>query len=250
VYVTVKLGDHLPSVALAQARLVESGAENLVVDGIFGHKTAAAVKAFQTRERLPVTGTVDPDTWTGLIQKEPITVVDVLDATEDVLEEDGPYLQDGHAHIMVNFGMSRGAHHTIQQLIAREEPGSVALLRFHGHGNPGTMHVTGGWITVASAFRSIHFKDKDAVRAYHRLGGIMKRYGSIELHGCSVARGIRGHQLLSGMAQACGVPVSAGLGSQTGADMANRFEGGTLTQYPFGLTRRSWAKRVFSSCQW
>ena len=35
----------------------------LAIDGIFGPKTNAAVKAVQTRMGLPVTGTVDRDTW-------------------------------------------------------------------------------------------------------------------------------------------------------------------------------------------
>jgi hypothetical protein len=251
VYLTVKQGDHLPSVALAQARLVESGAQDLVVDGIFGPKTAAAVKAFQTREKLPITGRVDQQTWGGLIKKEPITVVDVLDASEiDVLQDDGPFLRDGHSHFIVNYGMSSGAYHVMQKLIASEAPRSVALLRFHGHGYTGTMHVTGGWLTKSSAFKAEHFKSRVAIDCYHEMGAIMKPYGSIELHGCFTGRGMRGHKLLAGMAQACGVPVSAGLGSQTGGDTANRLEGATLTQCPSGLTLRAWAKKVFSVCQW
>lgn len=35
----------------------------VVPDGIYGPSTASAVSAFQRREGLPVTGTVDQDTW-------------------------------------------------------------------------------------------------------------------------------------------------------------------------------------------
>ena len=63
----------------------------------------------------------------------------------------------------------------------------------------------------------------------------MKPYGSIEMHGCRVAVGLRGQKLLSGIADTCKVPVSAALGYQTGAETANRFEGRTVTYFPFGL---------------
>jgi len=40
-----------------------SGVPGLAIDGIFGPKTAAAVRVVQTRLGLPVTGTVDHTTW-------------------------------------------------------------------------------------------------------------------------------------------------------------------------------------------
>jgi hypothetical protein len=252
-YVTVKQGDHLPSVALAQARLVENGAADLLVDGIFGPRTAVAVAAFQGREKLPVTNCVDQLTWASLIKNVPMAVVDVIDAAEIVvLEEDEPYLRDGHSHVMVNYGMSRGAMAIVERLVASEAPHSVALLRFHGHGNPGAMHVSGGWVAgaIASSFRAQQFRNPEAVAAYSRLGGIMKSYGSIELHGCNVAAGSRGHQLLSGMAGACAVPVTAGLGTQNGAQKANRFEGPVHTELPLGVSLKTWASRVFAKCGW
>jgi len=48
-----------------QVRLVTFGAV-LTIDGEFGPNTEAAVKAFQADQGLPVTGQVDPATWTAL----------------------------------------------------------------------------------------------------------------------------------------------------------------------------------------
>lgn len=44
----------------------QGAAQPLTPDGIFGPETAAAVREFQRRGRLPVTGTADFDTWTAI----------------------------------------------------------------------------------------------------------------------------------------------------------------------------------------
>jgi murein L,D-transpeptidase YcbB/YkuD len=54
-------GSEGPQVADLQRRLNEHGA-GLVVDGIFGPRTEAAVRAFQRRNRLKVDGIVGPAT--------------------------------------------------------------------------------------------------------------------------------------------------------------------------------------------
>ena len=77
-----------------------------------------------------------------------------------------------------------------------------------------------------------------------------QQYGSIELHGCHVGFWHPGRDLLSGMAQASGVPATAGLLLQYGSYMANRFEGPTSTFCPNGLKLKEWSHKVFSQCQW
>jgi putative chitinase len=56
------------SVASLQFRLRAAGdlAANSVIDGDFGSQTETAVRAFQQRNRLTVTGIVGPDTWQAL----------------------------------------------------------------------------------------------------------------------------------------------------------------------------------------
>lgn len=60
-----RLGDRGADVRWAQRRLVREGAD-LVVDGIMGRKTYAAVRAFQRSMGMPVTGTLDKATWRAL----------------------------------------------------------------------------------------------------------------------------------------------------------------------------------------
>ena len=55
-------GDHVREI---QTRLNQNGA-GLSVDGVFGPRTDAAVRAFQSRRRLTVDGIVGPNTWAAL----------------------------------------------------------------------------------------------------------------------------------------------------------------------------------------
>src|SRR5262245_16700112 len=59
-------GDKGGQVSLIQEWLCLHG-ENIVCDGDFGPATEAAVKGFQARKRLAVSGVVDSDTFTQLV---------------------------------------------------------------------------------------------------------------------------------------------------------------------------------------
>lgn len=50
----------------AAVRVLQQGLGGLVVDGKFGSRTVAAVKALQTARKLPATGVVDTRTWNAL----------------------------------------------------------------------------------------------------------------------------------------------------------------------------------------
>ena len=253
-YVTIQRGDRLPSVALAQARLFQVGAgrPDLAVDGLFGPETEAAVLDFQARVGVAATGKVDPPTWLAMDIGRAISAVDVIDATDiTVYEEDHPHLADGHSQIYVNYGMSRGVRHLIERLVAGHRPRSVALLRLHGHGGSGHMVVSGGTQAYgSSSIAGEHFTNPEARAAYQRLGSIMKPYGSIELHGCTVATRANGQRLLAGLVETCGVPVTAALRCQLGAAAAARFEGPIATHFPNRATLPLWAQSVFTECEW
>jgi hypothetical protein len=60
-------------VVWAQEHLYRAGLP-ITIDGRFGAETQAAVESFQTAHGLPVTGMVDPATWTALLRYPPVRV--------------------------------------------------------------------------------------------------------------------------------------------------------------------------------
>jgi len=62
----VRKGDQQHPVQTLQ-HLLRARGQNLTVDGIFGPRTDAAVRAFQQQKALAVDGIVGPDTWSALI---------------------------------------------------------------------------------------------------------------------------------------------------------------------------------------
>jgi peptidoglycan hydrolase-like protein with peptidoglycan-binding domain len=62
----VRKGDQQHPVQTLQ-HLLRARGQNLTVDGIFGAKTDAAVRAFQQQKALAVDGIVGPNTWSALI---------------------------------------------------------------------------------------------------------------------------------------------------------------------------------------
>ena len=187
-FVRISRGDRLPTVALAQARLVMDGA-NLDVDGAFGPRTEDAVIEFQRRHHLAETGNVDPGTWHVLGAARELVAVDHIDAADlAVLAEDRPHLDDGHSNIHVlSASETRGVRVAIESIVARHGARSVSLLRFHGHGGPGHMVVASGrYGDYPNTFAGEYFRAPTAatLELFARLGSIMKPYGSIELHGC------------------------------------------------------------------
>lgn len=72
-YPDLEQGDSGPDVEYAQILLNNNRAPGqalLVVDGIFGSKTRAAVQAFQRAKKLPVTGVINTATWAALLGAE------------------------------------------------------------------------------------------------------------------------------------------------------------------------------------
>jgi peptidoglycan hydrolase-like protein with peptidoglycan-binding domain len=62
----VRKGDQQHPVQTLQ-HLLRARGQTLTVDGIFGAKTDAAVRAFQRQKALAVDGIVGPNTWSALI---------------------------------------------------------------------------------------------------------------------------------------------------------------------------------------
>lgn len=64
----IAYGDRGRSVEDIQRRLLQMGYTlSLGVDGVFGHDTAQSIRQFQEDYSLPVTGAVDTETWSALV---------------------------------------------------------------------------------------------------------------------------------------------------------------------------------------
>ena len=68
---TLKVGSRGTDVKALQNKLIELGYLSGKADGVYGSKTAAAVKAFQKDHGLTADGIVGPQTWNTLDNAEP-----------------------------------------------------------------------------------------------------------------------------------------------------------------------------------
>lgn len=244
-YPYLKYGDRLPAVGVLQKLLNGTGA-SLVADGIFGSRTKAAVEQFQRPRRLGVDGIVGKNTWprlavvgAGLVKV--IDCVDVFDPSLFRLEARDIRGVGGNP-ILIG-GMSNGVEQAIMDILRATRPGTVFLLRFHGHGASGTAGISDGQGGIAGEhLSSIHTGNLARLRpVIGRLRSIFSAYGCVQFMHCSTGRGPRGRQLLSEIAQELRVPVSAGTVDQLGGGLSTfRFEGPTHTSIPGGGTLKSW----------
>lgn len=65
---TIRAGDSGSAVRDVQERLARLLSFDVAVDGRFGSRTQAAVRAFQRERGLPADGVVGPETWRGLVE--------------------------------------------------------------------------------------------------------------------------------------------------------------------------------------
>jgi hypothetical protein len=245
--IILRRGDNLPTVAVLQSYLNQypTMTQCLGTDGNFGPLTEAAVQKCSGKTF------VDYFTWQHAVGNE-WQIIDSVDRTEyydpkhAINDHDdlAPYRQT----LLEQFGMSFGSPAVVNQVHSSGRPGQVVLLRFHGHGGPGHMYVASGRDHAGSSFHYLY--SKRFYESLRPLREIFAPFGSVELHGCNVGRGRPGRILMSGMAgmaDALGVPVSAGLGTQQGGGKRTfRFETRTITYCPNGESLKNWARRVCS----
>ena len=251
--IRLRRGNRIPTVAVVQAFLNDKReAENLIaVDGIFGPETQRAVQEFQQNQRLKKTGTVENELWSRLVGKR-WQVIDHVDRTDYDSEKhqilDHEDLEPFGQTILEQFGMTLGGPGVVRRVAGSARHGKVALLRFHGHGAPGKMVVASGRRSApGSSFSSQNTPRFD--RALQSLRPIFAGFGSIELHGCRVGRGRAGRILLTRMANATGVPVTAGRNSQFGGGTSTfHFEGPTRTIAPGSQSLKQWARAACQAC--
>jgi hypothetical protein len=248
--IILKRGDKLPTVAVLQSYLNQqpSTPEFLVVDGVFGPRTEAAVIRFRDVTHLRKGKEADYAVWKRVVGADwqMIDSVDRSDYDDPKWATNEHEVLEPFGQTMLEFfGMSAGTPHVLRTIRANARPGEVALLRFHGHGSPGHMLVASGRLSTGSSFDRNY--SKGFWLALQKFRGLFAPFGSIEMHGCRIGKGAAGHKLLSGMADAIGVPVTGGIQTQYGgSDSTFRFEGPTNTVCPNGESLRNWALRTGS----
>lgn len=247
--IILRRGDHLPSVGVLQSFLNQhlTTGEFLTVDGAFGPRTAAAVRRFRSARHFGGHDFADHAVWNGAVGVE-WQIVDSVDRSdhgrpkgENTEHLDlGPFGQT----VLEQFGMTNGVPTVLTRVRSAARLGQVVLLRFHGHGGPGNMIIASG--TNPNAASSLNARyGQGFFNALRVLRPIFAPFGSVEMHGCRIAKGAMGLKLLRGMADALGVPVSAGETYQYGGGQTTfRFEGPTLTICPGGIPLRAWLSRV------
>jgi hypothetical protein len=261
-YPLLRRGDRLPSVAALQTLLnleMPHGC-SIDVDGIFGPVTERTLIDFQTRKPIQgERGIVGSKTWKALAEMEGLATIDALDITDpDILEAEGSAIRNAGGMPILTGGMCNGVNQVIQsvRLEAGRLGGKIILLRFYGHGAPATVGVSDGVGSVRLGNRRVYLEDSELTSitpgnfatlqaSLATLRPQFAAFASVELHGCRIGAGRSGRQLVTQLAKAWGVPVSAGVRTQyAGGSSTFRFEGPVFTATPAGGSIRAWARNL------
>jgi len=252
----IRNGELGPRVVLLQVLLNRKGA-SLVVDGVYGAKTQAAVDAFQRSvSTLARSGKVDPPTFNELFRNSRLSIVDVVDVGDPMLarREANELRAAGSDPIELGL-MCNGVGQMISDTLARASD-PIALLRITGHGN------LGRWMTVSvgapahlqgAAYAELEAEFHSYIDLSHfaqlrgtlaRLSGRFARFGSMEHLGCSIGSRPTSRKLMGLLADVWKVPVSAGI--QTQRSVLN-FDGPPFTAYPANASLKGWSTGFRSS---
>ncbi|MGD9614999.1 MAG: peptidoglycan-binding protein [Alphaproteobacteria bacterium] len=241
-YVYLRQGDILPAVGVLQ-KLLNRGRAGLVPDGSFGPRTRAAVVAFQSLRRLTPDGIVGENTWPRVSAGEALPIIDCIDIFDpSLMNFEMKDLVRVGVNPLVLGGMCNGVEQAVQMILSAAGR-NVFMLRFHGHGAPGIAGISFGEGGVGFGERANIDPANLAVMLpiLARLRPIFGPYGCVQFMHCSTGRGPDGRTVLSSIANALNVPVSAGLRDQLGGGVNTfRFEGPTFTAVPGNRSLRSW----------
>ncbi len=242
-YVYLKWGNRIPAVGVLQKLLNRTG-ERLVVDGIFGNHTKAAVQRFQRPRGLVVDGIVGQNTWPRVSANAHLPIIDCIDVFDpDLMNLEARDIRRAGGSPILIGGMSNGVEQAVSDIVGAAG-GNVFLLRFHGYGTSGVAgisdgHGLGDGIDHRSSIDSSNIHQ--LLPVLRRLASIFGPYGNIQFMHCSTGRGANGQRLLQQIADGVGVPVTAALRDQLGGGANTfKFEGPTFTAFPGGNNLRSW----------
>jgi hypothetical protein len=251
-YTYLRQGYQLPTVGVLQVLLNRGISQNeLVKDGIYGTKTKQAVRDFQRPRGLSPDGIVGKNTWPRLTAGTGFRIIDAVDITDpDTAITEVVDIRRTGGNPSIVGSMCNGIGQIVQALIGRmREQGEVALLRFHGHGAPGIMGISDGTGEYSYGDSDMSSLTAGVIATIASRLGMLRpyfgAYSSVELHGCKVARGTAGRQMIQRLANVWSVPVSGGVNTQySGGTSTFRFEGPVFTAVPAGLTLKQWSKAL------
>src|SRR5262245_37805013 len=128
---TLRYHEQSPRVTLLQLLLKDE--HDLRVDGVFGPKTFAAVKAFQYSRRQFPGGLPTPATWAELFRGTHLSVVSSVDAGDPGLaKDDGTALRAAGDTPILLGAMCNGLGQLVTEVRARAANKSIAALRLDG----------------------------------------------------------------------------------------------------------------------
>lgn len=115
-------------------------------------------------------------------------------------------------HVVYATSVAHGVYHTLYKSKHHQRGGKIRVLRFYGHGAPGAQ-IVGGNTSIDDKAKVIDLDGQGDVRWGHALALFRKfldpDVSRVELHGCQVAHGEAGHDLLVSLANVFLVPVLA-----------------------------------------
>jgi hypothetical protein len=267
----LQLGDKLPPVAVVQALLNARIGDRLRIDGFLGPLTQHAIKDFQQATKCAgPSGKIDNATWRRLNRGVDLTVEETVDVCDPQLMKSLEEARAYNPNAMAVGCMSNATDSVINEIVARNKMKSVVLLRFIGHGASGLQAVgmgRGDEDIFGEEFvkdnkrvkplgkaeieisKNVHFYSSittgrwklDYIKSYlARLRPVFSPFGSLEFHGCNVAKEKVGFEFIQDVSNIVQVPVSA---SQDNEHIGRnkRFVGPVRTAFPAGSNLHRWA---------
>lgn len=253
-YPHLRKGDRLPAVGVLQKLLNARSGSALAADGIFGPLTEDALKGYQRAEsmkgrRLNRDGVVNMWTWAALTEEAgPLQIIDCVDIFDDaLLQLEARAINALNGSMVLVGGTCNGVEQAVDAIRHAASGSEVFLLRFHGHGGPGSAAISSGEGDLGIGNRSglRHWNVGNLQPVLQRLRGVFGAYGCIQFMHCNSGSGPEGRQLLSSVANTVGVPATGAVDVQRGGGVNSfRYVGETVTAVPDGKALRSWCSAL------
>lgn len=263
----VRFGEHSPRVTLLQILLNSHSCggvdgKRLVVDGMYGRNTrAAVVSAVKLIGEGDASGrAATPALVKSLLADVDLSVITSVDLGDPALQADVDQFKRNFDDPIVFGGLCNGLAQMVQAVLSRAENGQIATLRLDGHGN------LGEWLTVSvgnvadlregnraerqeyaviaeEIYSYVSAKNFDKVQGMIQpLSAIFAPFGFAEHLGCTLGARPQTRKMLVKLANLWGVPIRVGIQTQPIGSVMD-IRGPAFTAFPKGLDLKSWSKQ-------